>query len=81
MPTLSEMRAMDLIHPNYLYRLYKDYKYLYEFWEKNRDTRVVSNEDMRNRIKYLLKNNTKQRDEISTLCWILGEEDARKNNF
>lgn len=81
MPTLNEMKAMDLVHPNYLYRLYKDYKYLYEFWENNRDKRKVSNEDMRNRIKYLLENGTKQRDEISTLCWILGEEDVRKDNF
>ena len=79
MPTLSEMRAMDLVSPNYLYRIYKDYKYLYEFWERNRDTRKVSNQDMRNRIDYILKNKVKQRDEIATLCWILGEEDARNN--
>jgi hypothetical protein len=81
MPTISEMRAIDLVHPNYLYRLYKDYKYLYDFWENNRNTRRVSDEDMRNRIKYILKNNVKQRDEIATLCWILGEEDARRINY
>lgn len=80
MPTLSEMKALDLMKPGALYRMYLDYKYLYEFWEKNRDTRRVSDEDMRNRIKYLLKNGTKQRDEISTLCWILGEEDARNED-
>jgi hypothetical protein len=34
---------------------------------------------MRNRIDYILKNKVKQRDEIATLCWILGEEDARNN--
>lgn len=60
-----------------LYEVYKNYRYLYEFWKRHQNERVISDDDMRNRIKYILKNNVKQRDEISTLCWILGEEDER----
>lgn len=64
-----------------LYRMYHNYRYLYEFWLKHREERVITNQDMRDRIDYILKNHVKQRDEISTLCWILGEEDVRKDNF
>lgn len=79
--TYKDMVETDIVHPNALYRYYKCYKYLYDFWVENRDRHVVSERDMRNRIDYILKNKVKQRDEIATLCWILGEEDARRVNY
>ena len=79
------MEERDIINPKALYRYYLSYKYLYDFWEETRrkeaeNRRVVTDEEMRSRIQYILKNKVRQRDEIETLCWILGEEDARKNN-
>lgn len=64
-----------------LYELYRNYKFLYEFWERRQNERVISDQEMRDRIDYILKNKVKQRDEISTLCWILGEEDERKTHY
>ena len=62
-----------------LYDMYKYYKFLYFFWINHRDEeRMVTNEDMRNRIKFILKNKCNQREEISTICWILGEPDVRE---
>ena len=63
-----------------LYELYKDYKFLYEFWKKFQNKRVVSDDELRERMEYILKNKVKQRDEISTICWILGVEDERFND-
>ena len=77
--TLREMQEKD-VDIGSLYRLYHNYKFLYEYWQKNRNTRVVSEQEMRDRINYILKNKIKQRDEISTLCWILGEEDVREKD-
>lgn len=72
--------SKEVIKPSLycLYELYKNYKYLYDFWERRQNERVISDQEMRDRIQYILKNKVKQRDEISTLCWILGEEDARE---
>jgi hypothetical protein len=71
--------SKEVVKPNLycLYELYRNYKYLYEFWERRQNQRVVSDQELRDRIQYILKNKVKQRDEISTICWILGEEDAR----
>lgn len=79
MSEYTELRESDLINPNALYRAYKDYTYLYNFLRRNREEYAVSKQEMRDRIDYILKNKVKQRDEIATLCWILGEEDARNN--
>lgn len=78
----AKMREKDLMHPDVLYKAYKDYMYLYKFLKEQREDPefAVSREEMRNRIRYILKNKIKQRDEISTLCWILGEEDAREKD-
>lgn len=81
MSEYTELREKDLLNPNALYRAYKDYTYLLNFLKNNRERYAVSTDEMRERIKYILKNNVRQRDEIATLCWILGEEDARKNNL
>ena len=75
--TVREMRKMDLINPSMVYRLYKDYMFLYQENEKEHH-RAVSDDDIRDRIDYILRNNIKQRDEISTLCWVLGVEDVRE---
>lgn len=71
------MRNFDLMKPSLLYRAYKDYLYIYEYLLKYEDSRAVTNQQLRDRRDYLLKNKIKQRDEISTICWILGEEDVR----
>lgn len=75
-----EMREGDLMSPGVLYKAYKDYTYLYDFLRDSKEEHkyAVSEDEMRSRIKYILKNKVKQRDEISTLCWILGEEDERE---
>jgi hypothetical protein len=78
--TLNEMKNKD-IDLGCLYRMYHNYRYLYSFWQKFQNKRVISDQDIRDRIQYILKNNVKQRDEISTLCWILGEEDVRKKEI
>ena len=74
--TLREMEEKD-IDIGCLYRMYHNYKYLYEYWQKNRNSKIRTTQEIRDRMKYILENNGRQRDEISTLCWILGEEDVR----
>ena len=80
MSEFREMREKDLMNPGVLYRAYKDYMYLLNFLQNNREQRVVSDDEIRDRLKYLLHNKVRQRDEISTLCWILGEEDVREKD-
>ena len=79
--TYQEMVEKDIVHPNALYRYYKSYKFLYDYWEENKRERRVSDQEMKDRINYILKNKINQRDEISTLCWILGIEDGRKRRL
>jgi hypothetical protein len=74
------MIETDLVSPKALYRYYKCYEYLYNFWEENRKKHAVSDDELRSRIRYILKNKIRQRDEISTICWILGEEDVREKD-
>lgn len=75
----TKMREKDLMHPDVLYKAYKDYMYMYKTLKNFREEYkyAIPREEMRNRIQYILKNKIKQRDEISTLYWILGEEDVR----
>ena len=54
-------------------RAYGDFKDLYEFYESQKDMKV-SAQEMRDRVKYILKHGVKQRTEIETICWILGED-------
>lgn len=81
MSEYREMRERDLMDAGVLYRAYKDYMYLYKFLQENREQRAVSDDEIRDRLNYLLHNKVKQRDEISTLCWILGEEDERERRL
>lgn len=82
MTEYEELRERGLMHPDVLYKAWKDYSYLYKFLQEYRKESKykVSEEEMRNRIRYILKNKVRQRDEISTLCWILGEEDVREKD-
>ena len=52
-------------------RAYGDFKNLYNFYLEHKD--IVSASEMRERIEYIKKHGVKQRSEIETLCWILGE--------
>lgn len=81
MSELYEMREKDLMDDGVLYKAYKDYQYLHNYLKNNRQQHPVSNEQIKDRIQYLLKNKVKQRDEISTLCWVIGEEDERKTKY
>ena len=81
MMTYQDMVEMDLIHPNAYYRYYKSYKYLYDYWVEHKKEYRVTDKEMKDRIRYILKNKIKQRDEISTLCWILGIEDERERRL
>jgi hypothetical protein len=74
------MRQLDIMKPSVLYRAYKDYAYMYEYLLNKEDCRAVTNEELRSRRDYILKNKINQRDEISTICWILGEEDVREKD-
>ena len=50
---------------------YGDYRNLYNFYLEHKD--IVSANEMRERIEYIKKYGVKQRTEIETLCWVLGE--------
>ncbi len=82
MSDYSELREKDLMDAGVLYKAYKDYMYLSNFLRdfRNQYKFAVSRDEMRSRIDYILKNQVRQRDEISTLCWILGEEDVRTSS-
>ena len=80
MSEYREMRERDLMDAGVLYRAYKDYMYMYNFLQNNREQFNVSVDEVRDRLDYLLSNKVRQRDEISTLCWFLGEEDVREKD-
>ncbi len=56
-----------------MYGAYHDFKKLYEFYQKHKNMNITPDE-MRDRVAYILKRGTKQRTEIETICWILGED-------
>lgn len=56
-----------------MYGAYADFKKLYEFYESQKNLKVSADE-MRERVKYILKRGVNQRTEIETICWILGED-------
>ena len=59
-----------------LYDLYKQHKLLFEFYMNHKD--LKGEEEIRERIKYILKNKVKQKDEVSTLMWVLGENNENQ---
>ena len=56
-----------------MYSAYADFKDLYEFYESQKNIQVSADE-MRERVEYILKRGVRQRTEIETICWILGED-------
>ncbi len=55
-----------------MYGAYADFKKLYEFYENHKN--LVSEDELRDRVKYILKHGVNQRTEIETICWVLGED-------
>ena len=53
--TYQEMVEKDIVHPNALYRYYKSYKFLYDYWEEHKRERRVTDQEMKDRISYILK--------------------------
>ena len=56
-----------------LYGSYSQHKILFEFWKQNKSMRTK--EEIKERIEYLRKNKIKQRNELETLLWVLGDVD------
>lgn len=54
-----------------LYSAISQYKLLHEYWVQHKNLR--SEEEIRERIKYIGKHKVKQKSEIETLMWVLGE--------
>lgn len=55
-----------------LYDLYNQHKLLFKFWKQNRS--IKTKEEIKDRINYIIKNKIKQRNEIETLLWVIGED-------
>ena len=73
----SESR-MDRINTVPLWEVVNNYKMLLDYYEKHHYDNRPSDESLRARIKYILDNKIRQRDEIATLYWVLGETDERE---
>ena len=52
-------------------RAYGEFKELYFFYLDHKD--MIGKKEMRERIEYIKKHGVRQRTEIETICWILGE--------
>lgn len=55
-----------------LYSLAQQHKALYEYYQKHKC--IKSELEIRQRIDYILKNKIKQKDEVSTLLWVIGKD-------
>lgn len=58
-----------------------NYKMLLEYYQNNHFRNMVSEEKIRARIRYVLDNGLKQKDEVATLYWVLGERDEREEEI
>ena len=69
------MNMNDEIRDNLydLYASYRHHKQLFEYWQNHKT--LKSEDEIRERIDYIIKNKVAQRDEISTLLWVLGEKE------
>lgn len=54
-----------------LYASYRHHKELFEYYQSHKN--LKSEAEIRARIDYIIENKIKQKDEISTLLWVLGE--------
>lgn len=55
-----------------LYASYHQHKLLFEFWKQNNS--IKTKEEVEQRLEYIKKNKIKQRNELETLLWVLGED-------
>jgi len=55
-----------------LYNSYNHHKKLFQFYQSHKS--IKSENDIRERINYIAKNKVKQKSEIETLLWVLGEK-------
>lgn len=55
-----------------LYTLVHQHKALYEYYQEHKT--IKSETEIKERIDYILKNKIKQKDEISTLLWVIGKD-------
>ena len=55
-----------------LYSLVQQHKALYEYYQKHKS--IKSELEIQQRIDYILKNKIKQKDEVSTLLWVIGKD-------
>ncbi len=53
-------------------RTYGDFKDLLKFYEEHK--KIISDDELRKRANHILKTGCKQRTELETIMWILGEE-------
>ena len=74
------MKMNDEIKDNLydLYASYRHHKQLFDYWQNHKT--LKSEDEIRERIDYIIKNKIAQRDEISTLLWVLGEKENEKEN-
>ena len=73
------MKMNDEIKDNLydLYASYRHHKQLFDYWQNHKT--LKSEDEIRKRIDYIIKNKIAQRDEISTLLWVLGEKNENEN--
>ncbi len=66
---------MEVIKDNLfcLYDSYNQHKLLFNYYQANKD--MKTKQEIKERIEYIKKNKIKQRDELSTLMWVIGELD------
>ena len=60
-----------------LYASYRHHKQLFDYWQGHKT--LKSEDEIRERIDYIIKNKIAQRDEITTLLWVLGEKNGNEN--
>lgn len=58
-----------------LYALYRQHTRLFDFWKTHKN--IKSEEEILNRIEYISKNKIKQKNEIETLIWVLGNHGTK----
>lgn len=70
---------MEVIKDNLfdLYASYRQHKMLFDYYQANKD--MKTKQEIKERIEYIKKNKLQQRDELSTLMWVLGQIDNKEN--
>jgi len=74
----DKYKKLEYVSTAPLWETVSNYKLLVEFYRENQYDNMASAQQIRDRIKYILDNKLKQKDEVATLYWVLGEEDERE---